>query len=356
MDHKIFSTALIAASSLHAAAHYFNNRSVYLGQSGITGMLMLSSITILPVAGMIVFNRFGTVLRIHQAGAALFLGAYLMHTSDYRLIKYAMAAAVPFAIDRFIENTYYTHPVRVIDARIAEETDFISLELSRPAAFKHYRPGQYALLSFQSVDALVEPAHPFTIAQVEANKVRFMIKRTGEWTNKLYEIIQSQPSSLQHGHLVGPFGYSLLNLLIQHAVMFISSGIGITPMMAVLNYVIHADKQALLKPFSLLIVQRDWHEAKPCIELLDKIPKENGEVVKSIDVYLTRQQPDPVSIKQLMTSGLFANKTNMHVGRPDFNTVIKSADAVSVCGSHHVIESVTKAARRLGKICHSESF
>jgi ferredoxin-NADP reductase len=365
IDHTIFSTALIAASSAHAAAHFFHNPSNYLKQPGITGAMMLGSLT-LPIGGLMLLQRhikslhfFGygiSVIRTHQAGVCMFIGAYFMHTPDYRLVKYAIAACAPLAIDRVIEKIAYTHGTQLQQAKIIEDTEFMSVRVKKPAGFIKIKPGQYALLSFKSIDQLLEPAHPFTIVSEDSENIHFLIKRTGPWTAKLFEHLQKPTITLNEwsGAIAGPFGQSLLHQCFKHSVVFIGAGVGITPMMAMLHYILFGEEMP--KPISLCVIQRKLSEVRSCMQQLNQIEQAKKHAIKSIDVYLTRENNFEAATDALAFMGIFKHRGTIQLGRPHFENIVQTAEAVNVCGSAEIVKSIESTARKFGKPCYTESF
>lgn len=367
IDHQIISTALIVAASVHAGAHFLYNPANYFMQPGITGVIMLGGIMI-PIGGTLLLKRhvkslqiFGygiSMLRTHQVGVGIFLASYLMHTSDYRLLKYAAVACLPLAIDRLVEKLVYTHITQLKHAFIANNTDFMSVSVKRPPLFSQAAPGQYALLSFRNIDKLLEPPHPFTIAQLHRDKITFLIKRTGPWTGKLYEHLQQlsgQPTPEWEGIITGPFGQSLLNHCMTHAMTFIGTGIGITPILAILHYILTGE--ILPKRVSLQVVQRKLDEAQPCIDLINQIDERASRAISTIDIYLTREATHPSHKTAILNMhGFFAHKVKVHYQRPNFNNIIATAEAVHACGSPEVVKIIQATARRYGKICNTESF
>lgn len=135
----------------------------------------------------------------------------------------------------------------------------------------------------------------------------------------------------------------------------IGAGIGVTPMMAILNYILKADSDKLPKPLELHIIQRKKEEAQPCFDLIKQITKDKEKSISAINVYLTRENS---SIKKLSSYnfGLFAEKMQIHEGRPDLEKIIKSKKHVSVCGSDQLVKSASSVASRFGARCYMDAF
>lgn len=93
-------------------------------------------------------------------------------------------------------------------------------------------PGQFVFMRFDS-GPLTE-SHPFTPVSPPAHKnsMRFMIKNCGDWTSKLHTISAGAPVVIE-----GPYGlFSHLAHKRFSELLFIAGGIGITPLLAMLDY------------------------------------------------------------------------------------------------------------------------
>jgi predicted ferric reductase len=192
-DHKIFATAAGIFAIIHMIAHYFHNKNNFAKQSGITGIIMLLSLAV-PLAGVFLARKFSEcikkysystqILRPHQIGAVVFIAAYAFHTSDGRLIYYAIPMYGSYLFDRILE--YFKHSyVTKIDSAIRVNHNFIMLNIQKPINFVQSLPGQFAMLSFKEIDKSLECYHPFTIVNDDGKTLSFLIQKTGEWTTNL---------------------------------------------------------------------------------------------------------------------------------------------------------------------------
>jgi len=389
VDHKIFATGILLFASTHTIAHYFYNPANFGKQPGITGIIMLSSFA-LPISGIFLLKKYAkpctvksygsTIMRTHQSGAACFLLAYLFHTADLRLLKYAAISWSPLVIDRIIEKLFYRHPSFIKKAVIIPNTDFISLHINKPKHFREYHPGQFALLSFSEIDNVLEKPHPFTIVNVNANEIEFLIKQIGPWTQKLYHWIGSldeQNHSSYSVTMTGPLGKNILcDYSYKNPIAFIGTGIGMTPALAALNEMTKRNVKAQLE---FHISQKSLAEFIPCINVLSKIPPENSYSLKSVNFYITSKHINKDDIEQkfrnlesksnlhfdfskmnigLNKTGMFSKSVNVnvHFSRPDLENIIKGVKTVNICGNPEVSKTVVDLARKLGKRCYSESF
>ncbi len=119
--------------------------------------------------------------------------------------------------------------------RVGENGHTIDLKPA-PGGHLAYLPGQFAFLSFDSSPISKEP-HPFTIASspLRSDAIQFAINGSGDWTRQLGKLEIGDRAYLQ-----GPFGHFshlFLNSRNRNIIM-IAGGIGITPMLSMLRYMV----------------------------------------------------------------------------------------------------------------------
>jgi len=401
LDHKLFASGIMMFSSLHAIAHYFYNRDNYLKQPGITGMVMLGTL-VAPIGGVFLMRHFTksnnkhsyevSVLHPHQIGAAAFVGAYMVHTPDLRLLKYAAVTCLPMAIDRIVEFVCYRYPTTIKAARIVLNTDYMHLRLERPAKFDNFVPGQYVLLSIPAIDGFFRMPHPFTLVNDNGRELELLIKKTGPWTIKLYDWITQHPEHQSlRAVVIGPYGSPLVPAHAKHALTMIGTGIGMTPALAVLNGI----SNQIITDYKLDIhlSQRSLREFEPCVDALCQKDKRYSTTNMTVHFYLTGREPDRNAViedlrslgnkkkitffipegsqyispaqaqypgKQtrkktaLSQAGMFA--VHIHLSRPNLKAIVSGSEAVSACGNPEVTKQVDALAKGCRIKCHLESF
>jgi predicted ferric reductase len=137
----------------------------------------------------------------------------------------------------------------------------------RPLSPFSYTPGQFAFLTFSGPGGLNEP-HPFTIASspTDGETLRFIIKKGGKWTERLEKIAREKAS------LQGPFG--LFSYQVKEKVqqmVFIAAGIGITPMLSMLNHIATEKQQPKVTLIWTIRREKDMFLRKELEKLKSKI-------------------------------------------------------------------------------------
>lgn len=386
-DHKLFAIAASVLAVVHMIAHYVYNPDNFSKQPGITGVIMLLSLA-LPLAGVFLcrwlipsINKFSystQILRPHQLGASVFVLAYSYHTTDGRLIWYAVAMYGVYFVDRVLERLWYRYQARIRRAVKIDGTDFIMLTVDKPVSFPKSLPGQFCMLSFPGIDAELECAHPFTIINNRRDYLTFLIQKTGKWTSELYNLINHEQTGKGLPIIVlGPFG-STLNCFYRHEKMaFIATGIGITPFISFLDY---SFNDGLKIPFvEMHVSQREFANFIPCIQAFENIDDANvsrlqvhfyftGDTdISRLDNQLKQYSTDKVKLvlmvgteRQIDMKISNVDKGIMlvlvHLNRPNFNDIIMRTDAVAVCGSHAVTSIVERVAIDSAKRCYKETY
>lgn len=153
-----------------------------------------------------------------------------------------------------------------------------------------YKPGQYAELKIPDISQV--EWHPFTIASApsedgKSEDVTFYIKASGRWTNKLFKLVSS--SSKDHRGTVflrGPHGAPAQNYLAYRHLLVIGSGIGVTPLLSVWQYLVNAGSHLICEP-----PPKDKKRKKLKVErenetqLLDRL----GAFLTSVDIVTLEQ-------------------------------------------------------------------
>ena len=130
-------------------------------------------------------------------------------------------------VNRYIVRKYTTYKI----FKIKHETSNVISIYVKPLAgkvLKHY-PGQFAFTIFES-KSLPREEHHFTISSAPNGKyIRFSIKASGDYTSAIGKLKVGDKVQID-----GPYG-SFTNSNLEEPVVFIAGGIGITPVMAMLE-------------------------------------------------------------------------------------------------------------------------
>lgn len=103
------------------------------------------------------------------------------------------------------------------------------------------RAGQFFILRFLN-KSLWWQAHPFSLSQLpQKDELRVTIKNVGDFTNQIKNIKKNTPIIIE-----GPFGIFTSSMAKQKKILFISGGIGITPIRSLIDEMGKAGKEMLL--------------------------------------------------------------------------------------------------------------
>ena len=147
------------------------------------------------------------------------------------------------------------HSVNILRWRVHDDDgqQITELVLERPKNFS-YTPGQYAELKFAPIST--REWHPFTIASSPGegkstnNEIVFYIKNAGRWTGALMDYasaydLSKSPKSMQI-LIRGPHGAPAMNYTEYKHILVIGSGVGVTPLLSIWNYLMEKGKEASL--------------------------------------------------------------------------------------------------------------
>lgn len=354
IDHQIFATICSICALMHILSHYIYNPANFYKQTGITGIIMVLSL-IFPLFSVFFLRSFfnffqkysynAQVLRPHQLGSLIFIIAYAFHAPDKRLLMYSIIMYAIYLLDRFIEKVKYKHLTKITYANIITNTDYIVLRIEKPPSFGRTLPGQYALLSFPDIDSQLECYHPFTIVNDNYSILTFIIKKTGRWTTEFYELIlNGRTCTGSNITVIGPYGSSLDNLYKQPSVTFITTGIGLTPLVSFLNYSIHNNYK--LPRLDIHCCQKNIQYFLPLIETCNNITIYDKQKI-NIHIYITQNYDNIPKIP---------DSINIYFHRPNLGQIIKSSEFVAVCGNKNIVDNVYLLCLRYCKNCYIETF
>lgn len=146
-------------------------------------------------------------------------------------------------IDTYRRIYHYNHPEIVIHAACYEKCEIVSLQIHHVTVDKNspksFPFGGYFLVNIPAISTL--EWHPFSASSVNSldSTVTLHIKAQGQnsFTRKVYEHVQKGVSVPLTVAMYGPFGCFSIDLSRYTRVCLIAGGIGITPLLPVLNAV-----------------------------------------------------------------------------------------------------------------------
>jgi len=216
----------------------------------IVGKLALLSLFVLAIVSIYrktLNMEYEKWLVLHNAVALVVLVLVGIHAfilgADVELpaTHYVMAAVLLFGVIAYIKHTLYDpltskkNAYQVVSVK-RETHDVCTLELA-PAdggSIPEYLPGQFGFLTLHRKCSKEVEEHPFTISSSPTENAYFTttIKSSGNFTST---IVVTKPGDT--AELQGPFGrFSYVLHPDEHDLVFISGGIGITPLMSMLRH------------------------------------------------------------------------------------------------------------------------
>lgn len=223
-----------------------------------------------------------------------------------------------------------------------------------------YKPGQYLLLKCDLVSQY--QWHPFTISNSPLDPyIEVTIKCVGDWTKKFRDILIKNKDNLPHIQYDGIFGSPVDTITSYDSAILIASGIGITPYISMIKYIIQKGIDNVnIKKIDLIWINKDPEYFEWFTEELQFFEQNSNSLVINFHMYVTEQINDPERIKTLINNNWShlnkVYKTNLPLiyGRPDFNKFFKEYSVLNnnltvgcfVCSSKSVEKTVQETVKK----------
>ncbi|CUG87225.1 ferric reductase-like protein, putative [Bodo saltans] len=263
----------------------------------------------------------------------------------------------------------------VVELAYDEQADIVTLKLSVDWAMAP-EPGSYAFILIPSLSPI---SHPFTIAlaeDVDTNDISrrvltFLVKPVVDantFTGKLAELAKaSTPLTIT---MFGPYGKLQVPVADCRHVVLVSGGIGVTPMVSILEHIAtNAANLPLLQTLTFIWVTRDQAVISFLKETIDSLASVCAEKVRVtihfFDTSASRLLVIPQRGNELpeMPSPHepLAGDPRLTSGRPNFQKIFgtvheKKSVGCYICGPQSLIDSAAKEASLHGFWIHSETF
>ena len=170
-------------------------------------------------------------------------------------LPWVLAAAGVYGLD---------HLIRLLKTRICNATlcPIPELEMTRieiPHLNAGWRPGQHIRLRVLSAGVGIlgwAEAHPFTVANVNGDSLTLMVKKSGDWTNRLYSMATKSDTLYPSGGrrkkavvwIEGPYGGVGNTLMDSYSgAVFVVGGSGITFALSSIMDLVQKDTQGLTR-------------------------------------------------------------------------------------------------------------
>jgi len=196
-------------------------------------MNFLGFYVLLPVFGLLTLNsvrrsRYEWFLYPHQLFAGVIVAATLWHAAASLVFLLPGICIIVFdRIARFTQTIDRGHSTQVTSIRtIADQV--VALELAPTKAFKEgFIPGQYIMVNFPLISEL--EFHPFSVSS--ASSLTVHAKVCGDFTRAMATGLAAGSEAI----VLGPYGLPPPKLADRDSLVFIAGGIGITPIISILE-------------------------------------------------------------------------------------------------------------------------
>lgn len=383
--HKICAYTILFWSIVHTVSHYVNFYGVeiileintifnlhYTIFAGISGHIMLLSLFFIFSTSTLYFRKyyFDLFWFLHHFYILFFIGVQFhgigcfVQTNNEACVPYYSAVILSpvlllYIIERFLREI---QPYRMIKDVKFCEPDILKLSFEKTKL--NYKPGQYLLLKCEKISTI--EWHPFSISSSPNDDlIEVTIRCLGDWTKKFKQCLSENVKNEQEFPLIqvdGVFGSPIDTIMDYNSVILIASGIGITPYISMIRYIIENSK---IKNYNLKKIDLIWINKKiEYFEWFNKelnfIDKNNSILTVNLYMHVTEKITDKKRLEYLSSKEMnFLNyiyKTDIQVyyGRPDIDSFInrysKNNDNLKtgcfVCGSKKLEIDVKESCKK----------
>lgn len=132
----------------------------------------------------------------------------------------------------------------------------------------NYKVGQYIFINIPTIN--FHEWHPFSISShPNSEEIEIFVKALGNWTKRLYNIAQKE--AYVTVRLDGPYGNLNLNYQRYAKIMLVSGGIGITPVLSILQAIYLSERRTPMKYVLALITLRNLTELNWFADILQEV-------------------------------------------------------------------------------------
>ncbi|PRQ60156.1 putative ferric-chelate reductase (NADH) [Rosa chinensis] len=253
---------------------------------------------------------------------AIAISTFSTSSSTYctPVLNYFFCTILPgiflFIIDRYLRFLQSYQRAKLVSARISP-CETIELNFSKSRGLD-YNPTSILFINVPSVSKM--QWHPFTVtsnSNMEADKLSVVIKSLGSWSQKLYQQLSSNSVDHIQVSVEGPYGPRSSHFLRHKALVMISGGSGITPMISIIREIIFQSTKpdCHVPPVRLICAFKNSADLT-MLQLLLPIsvtPSNFTQLQFQIEAYVTREthkQPPPEPHKSLQTLWFKPNQLN----------------------------------------------
>ena len=352
-------------------------------RSGITGILM---VVCMIVAYPFAFNRRKHFRRFWYSHHLLLVVLVLMciHGTGELLeptetVYWLIGPLVIYFIPRFWRES----PLSKLEVKkmAIKRGGVVQLRLQKPKYYdRMLSAGMYGIINIPEISRF--EWHPFTLTSSPCDEyIEFHIRKVGRWTQAAHDLLESKAdegeiSGIKDPPVVkveGPIGASSQGFSDYPVVVLIGAGIGVTPMISVLNQMLH--KPGKVKKCFFYWTIRDRASFQWFNELMDRIFEADKKNMLQIRHFLTSVKYDDRDLGDVLLhhatrahhkrtgKDLLLGQQIRHqveCGRPDWTdeleVVREEAESIGesnvgifLCGPNAIAKSVNDASLEISK-------
>ncbi|XP_062000921.1 ferric reduction oxidase 4-like [Rosa rugosa] len=236
----------------------------------------------------------------------LYIVFYVLHAGE-NFFSTILPGIFLFIIDRYLRFLQSNQRAELLSARILP-CETIELNFSKSQGLD-YNPTSILFINVPTISKM--QWHPFTVtsnSNMEADKLTVVIKSLGSWSQKLYQQLSSNSMDHIQVSVEGPYGPNSSHFLRHKALVMISGGSGITPMISIIREIIFQSTKpdCHVPPVRLICAFKNSADLT-MLQLLLPIsvtPSNFTQLQFQIEAYVTRETqklPPSDSLKLLQT-------------------------------------------------------
>ena len=249
---------------------------------------------------------------LHGIGAAIIVIASAHHAleagrySNHMLMKVFWLGLIAIASLTLLRSYLIMpllqkrRPFRVVKVQpAATKTWHITVEPDKNVNF-NFKAGQFAWLKLKKTsNSLTE--HPFSISSAPSDlpQLRFTIKESGDFTNKIGKIIEGN-----RAYIDGPHGHFIIENQEFEGILMIAGGIGVAPMISIIREMAQQNDP---RPVKLLYGNRIESQ----IAFLDELQEASQKIKLNVDYVLSEPPSKWVGLTGFLDESVIQNSMDM---------------------------------------------
>lgn len=375
--HKVCAYTILVWSLVHTVCHYINFYRVetllkintmfnlhYTIYAGISGHIMMIALFFIFIFSGLYFRTTKHELFWYSHHFFIvFLASYPFHgigcfvkTNDQTCMPYYSGVLVtPFILLYLVERIYRESRSSLTVKDVSFSKDVFKIKIQKTC---DYKAGQYFLIKCPEIDNF--QWHPFSATSSPTDDfIEFSIRSLGDWTNKFRDLLLTKNPDIM---IDGAFGSPIDTICNYDSVILVASGIGLTPYISILKYIVQNYKYMpfIVKKIDIIWVNRDIDNFEWFNEELKFFDTNMLNLSINFHMFLSTLIKDVSQIESITKGGIrhlnYVYKTNIPIqyGRPDFDKFFKNyikhntklKVGCFVCSSGSVENSVRKSCEK----------